>query len=142
MIYENLIEARNDALKKDNKEAKTVLNSVIDTIQKMAITPKGRISITDELAIAGIQKEIKMLKEQIETCPDTHRSLKESYTKRLSIIKPYAPEVLEDREDIAAYIQSLGFEIANSNRKKIMSALSGKVNMRIANEIITEILTK
>lgn len=45
-----------------------------------------------------ILKELKTVKEQVDTCPDSRQDLKEEYQARYNIIQEYAPKLLTEDE--------------------------------------------
>lgn len=129
------------ALKAGDKLRKEVLSSLVDAVGKAAITPKDRIEITEDLVNAAILKEQKTIQEMIDTCPPDRTDRLESFKAHLTIVSEYAPKIENDPEVIKNMISSFGIELTKSNRGKIMSALKGKVDMKVANQIVTNILS-
>lgn len=129
------------ALKAGDKLRKEVLSSLVDAVGKAAITSKGRIEITEDLVNAAILKEQKTIQEMIDTCPPDRTDKLESFKAHLTIISEYAPKIENDPEVIKSMISSLGIDLMKANRGKIMSALKGKVDMKVANQIVANILS-
>ena len=122
------------------------LRSVVAAVKKAAIDK--RCEITEELVDEMLLKEVKIIKEQIETCPATRPEMLEEYEHRLMIVENFAPKLVIDPIEITAMIEAtlvkLGVDIETANKgqvmKAIMPVLKGKVDMKIANQVITTLL--
>ena len=132
------------ALKKGNPVIRSVLSSAIAAIQKMAIDRKQKDNITEELVNEVLLKEKKIVQEMIDTCPKDRPELLEEYQLRLDIISDYAPHIITDKGRITIMIDAIAAETAidMSNKglvmKTIMPRLKGKVDMKVANEVLRE----
>ena len=123
------------------------LRSVVAAVKKAAIDK--RCEITEELVNEMLLKEIKIIKEQIETCPATRPEMREEYEHRLMIVENFAPKLITDEAQIthmvvAALVQA-GVDpetVTNKGQimKVVMPQLKGKVDMKIANQVIAEIM--
>ena len=120
------------------------LRSVVAAVKKAAIDK--RCEITEELVNEMLLKEIKIIKEQIETCPATRPKMREEYEHRLMIVENFAPKLITDEAQIthmvvAALVQA-GVDpetVTNKGQimKVVMPQLKGKVDMKIANQVIS-----
>lgn len=120
------------------------LRSVVSAVKKAAIDK--RCEITEELVDEMLLKEVKIIKEQIETCPATRPEMREEYEHRLMIVENFAPKLITDEAQIthmvvAALVQA-GVDpetITNKGQimKVVMPQLKGKVDMKIANQVIS-----
>ena len=128
------------AMKVKNKIRKAALASAIDAVNKATITATGRVPITEELVDAVLLKEVKTLKEMIDTCPADREDLLNKYEYRLATIKEFAPQLITDKSGIEDLVKSLEIELTKANRGAIMKELKGKVDMKIANEILGGLL--
>ena len=126
------------ALKTKDRFRKDTIADLIGVIQKATITANGRIGVTEELVNTVLLKEKKITQEMIDTCPESRVELLEAYKKRMAIVNEFAPSIMSDPVEIGNFIDSLGIEINKANRGKIMSALKGKCDMKIANEILSK----
>ena len=126
------------ALKTKDRFRKDTIADLIGVIQKATITANGRIGVTEELVNTVLLKEKKITQEMIDTCPESRVELLEAYKKRMAIVNEFAPSIMSDPVEIGNFIDSLGIEINKANRGKIMSALRGKCDMKIANEILSK----
>ena len=128
------------AMKAKNKVRRAALASAIDAVNKATITATGRVPITEELVDAVLLKEVKTLKEMIDACPADRKDLLNEYEYRLATIKEFAPQLITDKSDIENLVKSLGIELTKANRGAIMKELKGKVDMKIANEVLGGLL--
>ena len=122
------------------------LRSVVAAVKKAAIDK--RCEITEELVDEMRLKEVKIIKEQIDTCPATRPEMREEYEHRLMIVENFAPKLITDPIEITAMIEATlvkaGVDIETANKgqvmKAVMPALKGKVDMKIANQVIATLL--
>ena len=140
MKIEILHEQMVAAMKVKNKLRKAALSSAIDAINKATITATGRVPITEELVDTVLLKEVKTLKEMIDTCPADRKDLLNEYEQRLETIKEFAPQLITDKSGIENLVKSLGIELTKANRGTIMKELKGKVDMKLANEVLGGLL--
>lgn len=128
------------AMKAKETLKKEVLSSAIDAIKKATITSTGRIEVTEELISQVLLKEVKTLKEMIDTCPASRAELLSQYNEKLAILEKFAPQLITDKSEIEKLIKSLGIELTKANRGVIMKELKGKVDMKLANEVLGGLL--
>ena len=128
------------AMKAKDTRRKNVLSEIIDTCQKADITPKGRLELTEQMVNDSLIKYQKMVQEMIDTCPSSRTDLLNEYKANMEIVKEYAPKLLTDEKEIEDFIRGLGFDLVAANRGLIMKELKGKVDMKIANKVLGELL--
>ena len=80
------------AMKAKDKARKEAISSLVSAVKKAAIDEGCRDDIRPELVDRVILKELKTVKEQIDTCPDSRADLKEEYQFRYDVIASYAPD--------------------------------------------------
>ena len=122
------------------------LRSVVAAVKKAAID--RQCEITEKLVDEMLLKEVKIIKEQIETCPATRPEMREEYEHRLRIVENFAPKLVTDPIEITAMVEATlvkaGVDIETANKGQVMKAvmpvLKGKVDMKIANQIIATLL--
>ena len=123
------------------------LRAVVAAVKKAAID--RRCEITEDLVDEMLLKEVKIIKEQIDTCPDSRTELKDEYEHRLMIIENFAPKLITDESQIihmiAAALTQAGINpetVSNKGQimKIVMPQLKGKVDMKIANQVIATFL--
>lgn len=148
MTLDKLQAAKVAAMKNNDVATKNVLSGMIDAVQKAAITPKGRIEITEQLTDETLIKYQKSIQEQIDTCPADREATLAAYKTELEIVKLYAPQLLTDKREIKAKVEELaeiaGIELIKASHGALMKLLSanlkGKADMKIVNAVVGEIL--
>lgn len=145
MDFKTLQKGMISAMKERNKLKKDSLSILVAAVKKLAIDEGVRENIPDELVDRAVLKEIKTLKEQIETCPAERTDLKEEYSQKLAYAQEYAPKQM-DKEELTAYISEKFAEVlATGNKGQIMKAvmgdLKGKADGKLINQVVSE-LTK
>ena len=94
MTLETIQESIKIAMKTHATLEVETLRSVVAAIKKAAIDK--RCEITEELVDEMLLKEIKIIKEQIDTCPDSRAEMKDEYEHRLMIVEAFAPKLVTD----------------------------------------------
>ena len=146
----NIIELKKEIAKniKEKSEisiiATSVLRGVLATAQNAAI--EARTEVTEEIINSALLKEQKTIKEMIETCPAERIDLCQEYNAKLDVINHYAPKIIDSPEEINTLIEEIldeaGLEGTPEKRevmKIVMPKLKGKVDMKIANQVISKI---
>ena len=73
------------AMKARDKVRKDAISSLVSAAKKAAIDEGCRDNIPEELVNKVILKEMKSVKEQIDTCPATRTDLLDEYNTRYAI---------------------------------------------------------
>ena len=81
-----------------------------------------------------------MVQEMIDTCPATRTDLLDEYKANMEIVNEYAPKLITDEKEIEMFIRGLDFDLVPASRSSIMKELKGKVDMKIANKVLGEML--
>ncbi len=131
------------AMKAHDKVRKDALSSLISAVKKIAIDEGCRDAIPEELVDRAILKELKLVKEQIETCPAERTELKASYQATHDIIHEYAPSMMSE-DDIHSFIMGKYADlVATKNKgmimKNIMGELKGKADGKLINEVVAKL---
>lgn len=125
---------------------KETLSSVVAAVKKAAIDKNCRDNITQELIIECIRKEIKTLQEQLDTCPEDRVELLEEFRWKKDFLSQYVPELVTDYDEITMMVTNLIRDITIVDKgqlmKIVMPQLKGKVDMKIANQVVSDIFTK
>ena len=148
MTIEQLQHSMMSAMKNGDRVRKDVLSSAVAAIKKAAIDKGCRDNITEELVMEVLRKEEKTLQEQVDTCPAEREELKQEYTTKLTILKEYLPELLNDPVKIKSIIDALvaAADIVPTKANKgavmkvVMPNLKGKTDMKIVNQVVAEML--
>jgi uncharacterized protein YqeY len=147
MTVEKLTQDMYTAMKAKDKFKKDTLSAIIGAIQKTAIDRKCKDNITEALVDEVLLKELKTVKEMIDTCPADRDETRAEYTARYNIVASYAPEQLTE-EDIALELVMFcnleGIDLAKENKAQIMRGfmptIKGRADGKLANKVIMEAL--
>ncbi len=131
------------AMKAKDKETKDAISSLIAAIKKVAIDEGVREDIPETLVDKVILKELKSIKEQIDTCPDERAELKAEYTKAYEIVEKYAPRILSE-DEIKEIIKTKFAEVLETKNKglimkSVMGELNGKADGKVINQVVAEL---
>ena len=135
-------------LKKDGHEIVEASDGN-EALNVLAAEPNIDLAVLDIMMpyINGLEL-CKIIKEQIDTCPDNRPELKEEYEHRLDIINQYAPQLMTDPANIHYIILKIltgaGIDYHTVNKgvimKTIMPSLKGKADMSIVNKVVAELV--
>ena len=142
MTLEVLQKEMINAMKSKDKQRKETISALIGAIKKVAIDEKVRDNIPEELVDRVILKEKKTVQEMIDTCPSDRVDTLEEYRQRMSIIDEFAPKMMtedETREFINNAITMIDVINKGNIMKHISPQLKGKADMKLVNQIVTEI---
>ena len=128
------------AMKNKDKLRKDTISSLVQAIKKFGIDNKCKDNITNEQLSSVILKEKKTMQEMIDTCPADRTDTLAEFNARMAIINEFAPSLMDNEDTIKTFIKNLGIEPIKSNRGKIMKALKGKADMKIANQVVSQML--
>lgn len=139
MQFEKLQKDMIAAMKNRDKVRKDALSALVSAAKKAAIDEGSRDNITEELVDRIILKEIKSVKEQLDTCPDSREDLKQEYQARYDIFQEYAPKMMSE-EEIEAFIREQFADIiVQKNKgmlmKNVMQKLKGKADGKVINQV-------
>lgn len=128
------------AMKNKDKLRKDVISGLVDAVKKASITDNSRIEITEDLITQVLLKEQKTMQEMIDTCPESRQDLLTEYKSKLAIVNEFAPQLITDPAEIKALIKELIEEtdltLTKADRGKFMKIFKGKVDMRVANQVL------
>lgn len=132
-----------EAMKAKDKARKESISVLYSAAKKLGIDAGCRDNVPEEMVDQAIMKELKSLKEQIDTCPKDRTELLEEFNARLKVFEEYAPKMMS-REEVVAFISGNFAEIiASKNKgmimKEIMPKLKGKVDGKVINEVVAEL---
>lgn len=143
MEFEALRSAMVAAMKAKDKARKEAISSVIAAVKKVAIDEGCREDIPAEMVDRVILKELKSVKEQIDTCPDSREDLKAEYQFRYDVISEYAPKLMSADEIKAFVAEKFAEVIASKNKgmimKTVMPELKGKADGKVINQVVEEL---
>lgn len=131
------------AMKARDKAKKDAISSLVSAVKKAAIDEGCRDDIPAELVDKVILKELKTVKEQLDTCPEDRGELKAEYQTRYDVIASYAPKLMS-ADEVKAYIEEHFAEIAATKNKgqimkAVMGELKGKADGKVINGVVAEL---
>ena len=129
------------AMKAKDKVTKDAISSLIAAVKKVAIDEGVREDIPESLVDKVILKELKSIKEQIDTCPDERAELKEEYTTTYKIVEKYAPKVLSEAEIKEIITTKFADVLATKNKGLVMKAAMGELNGKADGKLINQIVS-
>ena len=131
------------AMKNHDKARKDAISSVIQAVKFVAINEGHRDDIQEDLVDRVILKELKSVKEQIDTCPAERTDLKDEYQFRYDVISEYAPKLMGADEIKAVITEKFADLVASKNKgqmmKAVMCELKGKADGKVINEVVTKL---
>ena len=133
-----------EAMKSGDTLTRDVLRSVVGNIKKAAIDKCQKDNIAEALVDEVLLKEKKTLQEMIDTCPADRVENLNLYKTKMQVLEHYVPKLIADEEEIKSLICEICKDIDFSNKgivmKTVMPQLKGKVDMKIANKVIAEMM--
>ena len=148
MTIEKLNEIIHSALKIGATLQVEVLRSVLAAVKKASIDE--RCEITEELIDKMLLKEQKIIQEMIDTCPSSRQDLLEEYRAKKDIIDFFAPIILKEPAEFRSMVEQIlaeaEIDLKSANKgqamKIVMPKIKGKVDMKVANQCITELFNQ
>ena len=130
------------AMKAKDKMTKEAVSSLVAAAKKAAIDEGCREDVPEALVDRVILKELKTVKEQLDTCPENREDLRAEYQARYDVIAKYAPQQMGE-EEIRAYLEEKFAEVlATKNKGQIMKAvmgdLKGKADGKLINQVVAQ----
>ena len=143
MKYEEIRAAMIAAMKAHDKPRKEAITSLIEAIKKVAIDEGHRDDIQDDLTDRVILKELKSIKEQIDTCPDSRQDLKDEYQLKYNVVNEFAPKMMSEDEVRKIIQEKYAQTVATKNKGMIMKAVmpefKGKADGKLVSSIVEEL---
>ena len=131
------------AMKAIDKERKDSISSLVSAVKKVGIDNGCRDNIPEDIVDSVILKEIKSVKEQIDTCPADRTDLLEQYKARYDVFNEYAPKLLSEDEVREILTTKFADVIATKNKgqimKTVMAELKGKADGKVINQVVAEL---
>ncbi len=131
------------AMKARDKVRKEAISGLVSAAKKAAIDEGCRDDIKEELVNRVILKELKTVKEQIDSCPESRQDLKEEYQTRYDIYKEFAPAMMSADEVEAVLKEKFADVIASGNKgmimKTVMPELKGKADGKVINQVVAKL---
>lgn len=143
MQFSVLQKAMIDAMKARDKARKDSISVLVSAAKKLAIDAGCRENIPDEMVDQAILKEIKSVKEQIDTCPAERAELLAEYKARLDVMNEFAPKLLSADEVKTILTEKYADVISTKNKgqimKTVMAELKGKADGKVISGVVAEL---
>ena len=130
------------AMKAKDKPRKEAISSLVSAVKKAAIDAGCRDDIKEDMVDQVILKELKTVKEQIDTCPAEREDLKAEYQFRYDVIQEYAPSLMSEEEIRNFIMEKFADIVAQKNKgmimKNVMPELKGKADGKLINQLLAK----
>lgn len=131
------------AMKAKDKPRKEAISSLVSAVKKAAIDAGCRDDIKEDMVDQVILKELKTVKEQIDTCPAEREDLKAKYQFRYDVIQEYAPSLMSEEEIRNFIMEKFADIVAQKNKgmimKNVMPELKGKADGKLINQVVAKL---
>ena len=131
------------AMKARDKARKDSIAVLVSVVKKVGIDEGCRDDIPEALVDQAVLKEIKSVKEQIETCPADRTELLDEYKARLAVMEEFAPKMLSADEVKTILTEKYADVLATKNKgqimKTVMGELKGKADGKVINQVVAEL---
>lgn len=131
------------AMKARDKVRKDAISTLVSAVKKLAIDEGCRDAIPEELVDRAVLKEMKLVKEQFDTCPEERPQLKAEYKATLDVITEYAPAMMSEEAVRAFILNNFADAVATKNKgmimKGVMAELKGKADGKLINDVVGDL---
>ena len=131
------------AMKAKDKPRKEAISSLVSAVKKAAIDAGCRDDIKEDMVDQVILKELKTVKEPIDTCPAEREDLKAEYQFRYDVIQEYAPSLMSEEEIRNFIMEKFADIVAQKNKgmimKNVMPELKGKADGKLINQVVAKL---
>ena len=141
MQFAKLQKAFVEAMKARDKDRKDAISALVSAVKKTAIDAGCRDNIPDDMVDRAVLKEIKTVKEQIDTCPAARQDLLAEYTTRYNIMQEFAPTLMSEEEIRKVIDEKFADVVATGNKGMIMKAVMGELKGKADGKLISSIVS-
>lgn len=143
MTLETLRKDMIAAMKAKDKPTKESISWLVSAVKKAGIDEGCREDIPEATVDRVILKELKTMKEQLDSCPDSREDLRAEYQARYDVFAKYAPQQMSE-EEIRSYLSEKYADLlATKNKGQIMKAvmgdLKGKADGKLINQVVASL---
>ncbi|WP_066713611.1 GatB/YqeY domain-containing protein [Clostridium sp. Marseille-P299] len=135
------------AMKAGDKARKDALSALLTALKNFEINK--RADLTEEEENTVILKEIKQLKETLDSAPADRTSIIEECTFRINVLSEFAPKAM-DEEEVKVVIKEVLESLSISNptasdkgkiMKELMPRVKGKADGKMVNELVAKMFS-
>lgn len=136
------------AMKSGDKGRKDALSALLTSLKNVAIDKRS--DLTEEEENAVVLKEIKQLKETLESSPADREDIIRECKERIEILSEYAPQFLSEDEVkaiIKGVLDSLDITVPTSKdkgriMKELMPKVKGKADGKVVNDMVAALFAE
>lgn len=130
------------AMKAGDKGRKDALSALLTALKNVAIDK--RADLTEEEENTVVLKEIKQLKETLESAPAGRNDIVDECTMRINILNEFAPQFMSE-EEIKQVISQVLAELSITEptakdkgriMKELMPRVKGKADGKLVNDMV------
>ena len=130
------------AMKEKNTIKKEALSALLAALKSKAIDKRSDLTAEEEIAV--VQREVKQLKETMDTAPAGYETVVEECRQKLEFYTVYLPKQMDEEEiraTIKSVLDSLGLAAPTAKEKGIimknlMPLTKGKADGKLVNDIL------
>jgi len=130
------------AMKAGDKDRKDALSALLTALKNVAIDKRSDLTEEDENAV--VLKEIKQLKETLESSPSDREDIIMECTKRIEILNEFAPAFISEdeiKDIIKGVLNDLGITEPSAKdkgriMKELMPKVKGKADGKVVNDLV------
>ena len=131
------------AMKEKNTIKKEALSALLSALKAKAIDKRADLTTEEEIAV--VQREVKQLKETMDTAPAGYEEVVETCRQKIEYYSVYLPKQMDEEEiraTIKSVLDSLGLAAPTAKEKGIimknlMPLTKGKADGKLVNEILS-----
>lgn len=136
------------AMKSGDKGRKDALSALLTSLKNVAIDKRS--DLTEEEENAVVLKEIKQLKETLESSPADREDIIRECKERIEILSEYAPQFLSEdevKDIIKGVLDSLDITVPTSKdkgriMKELMPKVKGKADGKVVNDMVAALFAE
>lgn len=136
------------AMKSGDKGRKDALSALLTSLKNVAIDKRS--DLTEEEENAVVLKEIKQLKETLESSPADRVDIINECKERIEILSEYAPQFMSEdeiKEIIKGVLDSLEISAPTSKdkgriMKELMPKVKGKADGKVVNDMVAALFAE
>jgi uncharacterized protein YqeY len=130
------------AMKAGDKGRKDALSALLTALKNVAIDKRADLTEDEENAV--VLKEIKQLKETLESAPAGRNDIIDECTMRINILNEFAPQFMSE-EEIKQIISQVLAELSITEptakdkgriMKELMPKVKGKADGKLVNDMV------
>jgi uncharacterized protein len=135
------------AMKAGEKEKKNALSALLTALKNAAIDKRSDLTQEEEDSV--VLKEIKVLKESIDSSPADRTDFIEECQFRIDVMQAYAPVFMSEdeiNETIQSVLSELGITTPTAKdkgniMKNLMPKVKGKADSSLVNQMVSKLFS-